>query len=234
MLVEKATRFIKLVETTHRMEVEKDLLMQFRSRSIQLQELVRSLNVVSTSYQVMIDAGIECPDFRDTLDPVLRLTDSKMKLYHEQSDWILETTEFQSYQKTLKNSVEFLEKKLLEYWNKYIQESCPRIQQETLNIFEKISSFQRDIATMKSHLLDIVSLSKQLPLKVSVTDQLKNKINELHFLWEKFGQGNVSEDILIFLKQAGSSNGAPINLYTPSVIRWLEQNGILKHCTIRI
>lgn len=234
MLVEKASRFIELVETTQRMESEKHLLMQFRSRSTQLQELVKNLNEVSVSYQVMRNAGIDCPNFMDTLEPVFILTNSKIKLYLEKPDWVLDTTEFQSFQKTIKSSVELVKKRLLENWSQYIQSACPRIQQETLSIFSKISSFQRDIETMRRLMLHIDSISKQLPVSVSVTDQLKTSIDELHHLWAKFGQGNVPEDVLSFLKLAGSSNGAPIHLYTPSVFGWLEQHDILKYCTIRI
>lgn len=234
MLVEKASKFIELVETTQRLESEKDLLMQFRSRSTQLQELVRVLNEISMSYQVMRNAGIDSPNFKDTLEPVFVLTNSKIKLYLEKPDWILDTTEFQSFQKSIKNSVELVKKSLLENWSRYIQATCPHIHQETLIIFSKISSFQRDIEAMRNHLVHIDSLSKQLPISVSVTDQLKTSIDELNLLWAKFGQGNVPEDVLSFLKVAGSLNGAPIHLFTSSVVSWLEQHDILRHCTIRI
>lgn len=234
MLVEKAQSFIKLVEITQRMGSEKDLLMQFRTRSSSLQDLVRSLNEVCNSYYVMKKAGIKCPNFNEALESTLTITNTKTKLFLEKPEWLLDTTEFQSFHRIIKNSIEQVRKRLLEIWLQYIREIRPFIQEETLSIISKISSFQHDIEIMRSNLNTIDSISKRLPDSEHVMDQLKKSIDELNLMWAKFGQGNIPMDVLSFLKQAGSLNGAPIHLCTASVMNWLNEHDILKYCTVRI
>lgn len=234
MLAVKATRFVELVEKKEKLEKEKDLLKQFRTRKQQILEVVAMFTVVSSSLQVMRSAGITCPDYTQIVAQATAMVENKLKLFTEKPEWILDTTEFQSFQKTMKSIVDSIQKTLLEVWKVYVLSLIPHIQKETLGIFKNISSFRDDISKMEQHLQTVQELSSRLPSQPTDIKQLQEQCDDLHKIWSKFGQGNVPDTVLTFLKLAGSSSGAPIALWTSEVITWLNEQGITNRCTIRI
>ncbi|WP_438447071.1 hypothetical protein [Gorillibacterium sp. sgz5001074] len=234
MLATRSQRFIELVNTKQRLESEKESLKFFTTRKTALQEIVSALAGVSTSYQVMTNVGIPCPNLRETIESALTMVKIRLKHFLDNPNKALDGQEFVPFQRQLKSAVETLNKRLLDIWNAYIQQSLPHIQTETLVIFKKISSFQQDIEVMNQRLQLIGNASNHLPMTVNEVKKVTEEIKSVHAIWNRFGQGNVPGEVLEFLKLAGSPNGAPIRLWTSEVIQWLEEQGIKEHCTIRI
>ncbi|RNB92516.1 hypothetical protein EDM56_02135 [Brevibacillus fluminis] len=234
MLAVKASRLVELVEQKEKLEREKDLLLQFTTRKQQLKEALEGLAEVTLSMNTMRNIDIACPDFTNVINNVSNMAEVYRKNIEQQPEWILESSDIPSFVRSLKSASTTVKKALLDAWKTYVNSLLPQINQETLLIFRKISSFRADIEKMEHHLQAIHTIASCLPLNDSDIKKLQDRSADIHQIWMKFGQGNVPKEVLDFLKLAGSSVGAPIHLLTPEVITWLEDHGITNHCTIRI
>lgn len=59
-------------------------------------------------------------------------------------------------------------------------------------------------------------------------------IERLTTAWNSLNSTEVPEEVLDFLKQVVTSNGAPMNLLTPTVQQWLDARGIDSSFRIRL
>lgn len=234
MLTEKATIFIKLVDKKQRMEKEKQLLMSFQTRKSELQELLAGFLGVCHSLAVMRKKQIECPDLHDIVEPTKMLAQEKWQLFSKKPDWLLDKAEFLAFQKAVKGNTSTIYQLLLQTWRAYIESLTPPIQPETMSIFRKIPSFQMDVDLIGQHQNDLHAFFNRLPESDDEIEQVKKRCAALHELWKKFGQGSVSNEVLQFLKMAGSPTGAPMSMWTNEVATWLQEQDILNDCTIRI
>ena len=85
------------------------------------------------------------------------------------------------------------------------------------------------ISDIKVELKDIGEIANSLPKTQKVIDDLDSSVENVKNKWE---QVDIKDEIINFLKEAISGQGASFESLTTNVKDWLEKNGELKNAKI--
>ena len=92
-------------------------------------------------------------------------------------------------------------------WKNFVDEKKPNLNFEQLNILEKIPELETKVKELKDCLETINRQKETFPIKVEDFDLILSISNDMTQLWNQLSSEKIPDEVLNFLKKAGSYEG---------------------------
>lgn len=234
MLVQKAQELSALADQKIQNEKYVKHRQGFESRQQQIENAIASLESLAVAVKIFRDRGLADFDVSNKADKLLGFIIQAKKLFGEDSEWIIDNNNFDG--NLFKSSIDSLAKSVKQHlernWKHYLAQQMPSTNDELLNLLAKISSFRADVEHIQKLKADVYKV--KFPETESIFEYLENSIKNLKKCWEDLSGDDVPEAVLIFLRRAAATEGAPLDLLTPEVTEWLDRHHISHALRIRL
>jgi hypothetical protein len=126
-----------------------------------------------------------------------------------------------------------LERRVTGAWQRYTAQKMPDISADVLTALEDDPRAGWTVSRI-THLSEGLRRLRDRPIPSSeVLNQFDEATTQIRNAWSALDVANLSEEIVAFLRDANSAQGAPLDSLTEQVREWLEQRGAAGHYVIR-
>lgn len=134
---------------------------------------------------------------------------------------------FNTFWKPLKGLPEEVESALKVAWRHWCDQTVPGGDEELLKTLEKFPAFRNPVHVIRQGQVEKRGLSMTLPGEDATFTTVKSLGERMRKAWELLHGAQVSAEVLDFLKKAVAKE-ATLADYTPTVMKWVEDNGLLR------
>lgn len=122
---------------------------------------------------------------------------------------------------------------LLEAWENWAKKNIPEIDGDVLDILGGIVTLRESVIAVRSLKASAETICTSLPNGDDV-DQLKKLCEKISDAWHNLTGEGIPNDVLVFLRTAGSRDGARFDLLTTEVLDWLTIHGLRDSLRIKM
>ncbi|MFO1431288.1 MAG: hypothetical protein U1F76_14285 [Candidatus Competibacteraceae bacterium] len=133
----------------------------------------------------------------------------------------------------LKNSPNQIRQDLEISWKKYAQTILPRLDNELLDIFEKLPSTRAQARIIRQLQQHVQQLAGSLPSSENDIQTLVNLANRIGESWQNLETTEIPTSVMTFLKAACGA-GASLDLFTDEVRQWLSEHRLTQAFSISL
>lgn len=236
MLLEKSKQLIELSDKKINIQENNRQREGFETRRNELKDMMNQIIPLINLFKLfqsrqLIDRTLVY-EVRNQVDQLLSDINLVKDNFNQDSQWILDNQKFKA--KDLKRKLNSLINKINQIlqilWENYKVNKLPSTNEEILRLLGGINAF-------KSTVERVNYLRRQIPEKLPTNEaefqQIEETINNLKQTWESLSSENVPENVIYFLRAAGSQ-GASLQLLTPDVQNWLDKHQITNSLRIRL
>ncbi|TCP53874.1 hypothetical protein EV586_105220 [Tumebacillus sp. BK434] len=119
-------------------------------------------------------------------------------------------------------------------WGSYTKQKVPQISDSFLSAMENVKSFQQEVQTIRTCKNQLTPLSQTMPRTKTDLELFERHLSRMNEAWVKLSSDSVPDEVLDFLKAAGTGSGASLDSYTDVVKEWLSKNNVQSQLSIRI
>jgi hypothetical protein len=119
-------------------------------------------------------------------------------------------------------------------WSEWCNSRMPKISSEVLTVLENVGSIKTKIKELKTLKISINGYAASLPDSSNEIKNFLEKLKAFSDQWDSLGGNDIPPEAISFLRDAGQSSGANIDLMTDSISNWLSSHGLHKSLRIRI
>jgi hypothetical protein len=225
MLLEKSQELIELSKRKKSLQIFADNLQIIQTRRKQIADAIASIQPLVEALKAFRQRGINNIDLTQRAESILNFVINVDNNLQNNPDWILDNKNFQgnilkSHIVNLKNT---LEEQLSESWKSYCYERMPQINIEILNVLARVEAFKQTVRQIQ--IIDKEIKEVAYPKNNAAFEKYELRIEQLKHSWYSLKSDDFPEAVSHFL-QAASDQGSPLNLLTPEVQNWINQNGI--------
>jgi len=231
MLIDDCNRLSKLAQNATNLKKYAADLGKFRDRQSKIEPLVQELSPLVTALRAFREKGLANFDCSQKADVLLLEVTTTLDEFHKNRGWLIEkfkSTILQNRVSTLKSE---LEGYLKQAWADYKRQRTPNTNDELLELLARIETFKPTVQTIQRLLNQLKVVD--FPKDVQQFEQIDQAIDDLSIAWNSLKSSEVPEAVLNFLR-ATATHGATIDLLTPEVRNWLNDQGITRFFYIRL
>lgn len=118
-------------------------------------------------------------------------------------------------------------------WSEWLEAQMPQIGSALLEILGRISDFKNAIAVVRAKQQQLGTIARTLPANPQDIATARAHAEELTVAWRELNAENLPQEILEFLRDAGTHQGASLSKLTPAVRAYLEQHQLENSFTVR-
>jgi len=122
---------------------------------------------------------------------------------------------------------------LFNKWQNFVNEKKTNVNSEQLNILVKIPELEAKVLELKKCLERISLLRESFPSKTNDFELVISISNEMSKLWSQLSSEKIPEEVLNFLKQAGSYEGIRLSEINSNILFWLTEHNLTQLCQVR-
>lgn len=233
MIQTRAKSLIQLIDKKRTLRKEKDNIQVYKTRKDQLEIEVVKVMSLFQKVALMWKHNICENRFEEDIRSLCGLVIALQKDSKEKPDWIKKQgvlTPLSSKVEAISTRIE-VELKL--EWREYVEQGLPSINQELLNILERIPSFKNKVRSIKNLSKEIMQYKEKMATDESELLAVLKKKEQFLIEWNSLGADDVPEDVLAFIRLS-ATQGADLNLLTPDILYWLQKNKIRSFFKIRL
>lgn len=123
---------------------------------------------------------------------------------------------------------------LLEAWENWAKKNIPEIDGDVLDILGGIVALRESVNTVRFLKVSAETICTSLPNENDDVDQLKQLCKKIADAWHNLAGEGIPNDVLVFLRVAGSRDGARFDLLTTEVLDWLTIHGLRDSLRIKM
>jgi hypothetical protein len=224
-LIEKAETLVKDLEGLKAIEAEVHNLKVFESRRDQLQtpviQLESFIDILDALRKRSVFVELEIESLRN-----LRIhVETMREAFSEDPKRIVAKDKNASlkFWPTIENLPTKLGERLQDAWITYVTEKRHKDKEDFLDVLDGLPSFKKQVARIRKILAKMDQLGQSLPKDEDDFERLEKLSKSLETYWEDLEVEGIPDDVLQFIKQAGSG-GVSLTGLTSSVLSWLEKN----------
>ena len=139
---------------------------------------------------------------------------------------------FKYFERKCKTITGELDSSLKESWANSAKGKIPEgLNEALITLLKRVASKELSIilSGIEEEHTKIIEIANKLPTEINVIVDLDNSVESLKEKWE---QVDIKEEIIKFLQEAHTPQGASFESFTNTVKNWLEKNGELKNAKI--
>ena len=133
----------------------------------------------------------------------------------------------------LKLLMDRLQKDAENQWSEWLEGQIPQIGSALLEILGRISDFRTPIAEVRTKQQHLGSIAKTLPSDQQDIATARTLAEEFTIAWRELNAENLPQEILEFLRDAGTHQGASLSKLTPAVLAYLVEHRLQNSFTVR-
>jgi hypothetical protein len=123
---------------------------------------------------------------------------------------------------------------LLSAWEKWSSEEVPEVNKDVLDILFSVVSLRNSVVSLRSLKSKAVTACAGLPDGLDDVEHLQRLCGEISFMWQNLAGEGIPEDVLNFLRSAGTQDGANFSLLNETVLDWIDAHGLRGSLRIRM
>jgi hypothetical protein len=127
-----------------------------------------------------------------------------------------------------------VEKALLAAWESWSKKNIPEIDDEVLDILAGITALRATASNVRSLKANAKEICTSLPNGADDLDRLKRLCEQMSDTWHNLTGDGIPKDVLVFLRAAGSREGAFFDTLTTEVLDWITSHGLHESLRIRM
>lgn len=133
----------------------------------------------------------------------------------------------------LKLLTDRLRKEAEDQWSEWLDAQTPQIGSPLLEILGRIPNFKNPIAAVRTKRQQLTTIAETLPVDQQHIAAARALAQELTVAWRELNAENLPQEILEFLRDAGTHQGASLSKLTPAVLAYLAQYRLENSFTVR-
>jgi metal-dependent amidase/aminoacylase/carboxypeptidase family protein len=232
MLLDDCQQLSTLAKSVTDLRSNVDELNNFKTRQAEIEQIVRELKPLAEALQAFKEKGIYGFTLLQEVENFLAQVIEVEKQFKTEHKWLLGAKKIKPLEDKSKSLRETIEKQLRQQWITYRNSHVPAISNDFLSVLAKIPTFSQTVTAVRS-------LSSQIqvidyPKDRDQFDKVEKAISKLTTAWSSVNSDEVPPEVLKFLKEAATINGAPMHLLNPTVQKWLDDKGIGSSFRIRL
>lgn len=210
-------------------------LIEKRAKAIDDQ--ATSLAALHCAARVMLEHGLEVPELNRELVAVLRTRTADLQRRFAEDKGVMRDPfapeDFRYVYTVPLGQCAAASRAALEgAWKAWAQRQLPRLDEEILKILAAIPALQEAVVRVRNLHKLAMQRSATLPDSPAAVTMLTSLAAEIAEAWRSLAGEGIDAEVLEFLRAAGSVGGAPYEMLTPGVLRWLQEH-CLAH-TLRV
>lgn len=233
MIVEKSQKLVELSQHKKSLQTFAGHLQTIQTRQKQITDAIAIIQPLVEALKAFRKRGINNIDLTQKVEPILSLVINASDNLQNNPDWILEPKNFKRniLMSQLVHLKTLLEDQLSQSWKNYYDEQMPLTNNEILNVLVRVEDFKETVRQIQNLERDLKNVI--YPKNNAEFEKCELKIERFKHFWYSLNSDDFPEAILHFL-QAASDQGSSLNLLTPEVQNWINQNGISDSFKIRL
>jgi len=231
MLVNRTDQLISRLTNFESRQKSSNESKRFIERSEKLKKITKEIEQIVLIVELFRRQGFKV-DIENLLVYAHSLFEKLKVKWEEDKHSIIEAHEF--FNKVIFNKIEQeVQRKLEEQWQEFITKNRPSLNMGQLDSLVNIPDLKGVVIELKEHLENLNNLKNSFPNQdanfqyvISITDKMKE-------LWSQLDSKNISEEMMHFVKKAGTIEGVNLEEVTPEIIIWLKENNLIHLCQVR-
>ena len=231
MLLNRTNQLISRLTNFESLQKSSNESKRFIERSEKLKKITKEIEQIVFIVELFRREGFDV-DVTNLLSYAHSLFEKLKRKWEEDKHSIIEAHDF--FNKVRFNKIEQeIKVELEEQWKEFISKNRPSLNKEQLDGLVNIPDLKGVVIELREHLKTLNSLSDIFPNQeadfkyvISVTDKMKE-------LWSQLDSKNIPEEMMSFVKRAGTIEGVNLEEITPEIITWLKDNNLIHLCQVR-
>jgi len=231
MLLNRTNQLISRLTNFESLQKSSNESKRFIERSEKLKKITKEIEQIVFIVELFRREGFDV-DVTNLLSYAHSLFEKLKRKWEEDKHSIIEAHDF--FNKVRFNKIEQeIKVELEEQWKEFISKNRPSLNKEQLDGLVNIPDLKGVVIELREHLKTLNSLSDTFPNQdanfqyvISITDKMKE-------LWNQLDSKNIPEEMMSFVKRAGTIEGVNLEEITPEIITWLKDNNLIHLCQVR-
>lgn len=231
MLLNRTNQLISRLTNFESLQKSSNESKRFIERSEKLKKITKEIEQIVFIVELFRREGFDV-DVTNLLSYAHSLFEKLKRKWEEDKHSIIEAHDF--FNKVRFNKIEQeIKVELEEQWKEFISKNRPSLNKEQLDGLVNIPDLKGVVIELREHLKTLNSLFDTFPNKeadfksvISITDKMKE-------LWSQLDSKNIPEEMMSFVKRAGTIEGVNLEEITPEIITWLKDNNLIHLCQVR-
>ena len=231
MLLNRTNQLISRLTNFESLQKSSNESKRFIERSEKLKKITKEIEQIVSIVKLFRREGFDV-DVTNLLSYAHSLFEKLKRKWEEDKHSIIEAHDF--FNKVRFNKIEQeIKVELEEQWKEFISKNRPSLNKEQLDGLVNIPDLKGVVIELREHLKTLNSLLDTFPNQeadfkyvISITDQMKE-------LWSQLDSKNIPEEMMSFVKRAGTIEGVNLEEITPEIITWLKDNNLIHLCQVR-
>ena len=211
----------------------------FEHRANQLSEPAEQLEALTVPAKVLRDAGATIEALGSgKLNALRSMLKTVQKNYVDDPQTILDPIPNEDARpkllEPLKHLPNVVRPALEQSWQRWIESRAAFINTEILELFAKVPSFSSDVARIRHLQEQLRLMSTTLPTSDDIPNRVLATAEGINNTWQRLTAEGLPDDVLLFLRAAGSREGANYEMLTEETMEWLERRALVRTLRIRL
>lgn len=232
MILDDCQQLVKLARNVTDLKSNVNELNNFQTRQAEIEKIVNDLIPLVKSFQVFKARGICNFALLAEVENFLTLVIEIESQFKVDRKWLIGAKKIKPLQDKAKILRDEFDQQLRRNWTNYRNSNVPSISNDLLSVLEKIPKFLNAVTTVSTLSSRIRAID--YPKNQVQFERVAEEITQLNSAWSSLNSDEVPLDVLNFLRESATTNGASMNLLTPTVQEWLDSQGIGSSFRIRL
>jgi hypothetical protein len=231
MIVNRIEQITKEIEELQKKKELSNQTTKFVQRNEELSfisnELEKVLNIIMLFREIGFNIDVR-EKFKGFISSFFTMKDN----WEKDENSIITQNQFTS-RNNIKNIHNEIFQDLFTMWKNFVDEKKPNLNFEQLNILEKIPELETKVKELKDCLETINRQKETFPIKVEDFDLILSISNDMTQLWNQLSSEKIPDEVLNFLKKAGSYEGIKLSEINANILMWLSEHSLTQLCQVR-
>ena len=234
-ITERAAALRKQAQRKQRLQEQQERLADFQARERDFREHAGSLATLMQTYRLFEKNGIDFEETRGEVGPTLDRLRKVREQFEEDPGYIIDRQgSLRSLWKRIESHRDGLRLQLDKAWRQHVRDHAPGQDEEVLDVLGRIPDFEKPVQRIRTQASRLERKKETLPRTEEDLQAIHALSESIGEAWQSIGSGELSDDVLAFLKAAASQSGASLDLLTPGVRDWLEREGLTESFAVRV
>lgn len=224
MIAARAQQLIALIDRRASLRAHVDQLDAFQARQQKLQLLLSGLQPLAVAVATLRQRSVADVAMDDRLPGLVSQWERLRGVFEGDRNAFVDAQRsgFPEFERVCTAFCNELDSRIRQAWRSYTAQRMPSVDPEVLGVLGAIPAYAEPVRRLRDLDRHLTDLRQALP-GPAVCQRFEAAVEESLRIWEDLRGGDFSPEILRFLR-AASTGGAPLDLLTDSVRRWLASH----------
>ncbi len=234
MLVEDCQQAETAVLRLDRLRTEARRSNDYTVRRERLEEVAKMLRSVAVPASIMRRIGIAVPAQTRAISQLRQFATQVQEELLKNPEVLIEPNryDFTGFARNAVAVTDEIRPQLQNLWRQWVESHGGAPDEELLTLLSRIGQFSGPIREIREISGQLAALALRLPASDADVNRVRSLAERLIELLNAVRTSDVSDEVWEFLRASGGRSGAGLDLLTPRVLTWLNENGVKQRFAI--